>query len=352
MGIYFANIFVIGIYSLIYNSWKRHLRKECTLRKVMFSFAVLQMFLLLALRDFSVGVDVIGYVTNRFIDVNVLDFKNALAYNQEWGYTILNRLIWLFSQDRRIFLIIISAICMLPVGAFVYEHSKMPFLSLILYITFNFYSFIFSGLRQGIAYAITFISLRYIKERKFIKFLLLVLFATTFHKTALVFLPAYFIYHVQYRKRLFLPVTVLSGLLFLFRAEIILFIVENFYEGYDVVYSSSYTWMALGALILVFGSFFYKETVKASPDSNGLYMMLLTGVILMLFASAATNAMRIATYYFRFLILFIPEIIQAQKNKRVVVVGSYILVMLSLVLYYLMLARNMYGIVPYRFFWQ
>ena len=55
--------------------------------------------------------------------------------------------------------------------------------------------------------------------------------------------------------------------------------------------------------------------IKISPDNNGLFIFLLVGISLMLFASVGTNVMRVADYYYMFVIIFIPEVMTAKKMK-------------------------------------
>ena len=92
----------------------------------------------------------------------------------ELGYKVLNKVVSFFSTNNQLFLTIVAILSIAPVGRFIYKNSRMPFLSFIIYIAFNYYSFVFSGLRQAIAYGIIFISYDYIKNRKLAKFLICV----------------------------------------------------------------------------------------------------------------------------------------------------------------------------------
>ena len=58
----------------------------------------------------------------------------------------------------------------------------------------------FSGLRQAIAMGITALSFNFIKEKKPVQFILLVILASLFHKSAIVFLAMYPIYNIKLDK--------------------------------------------------------------------------------------------------------------------------------------------------------
>jgi len=110
--------------------------------------------------------------------------------------------------------------------------------------------------------------------------------------------------------------------------------------------------MAFCALIVLMGSFVYKSMIKISTDNSGLYMFLLTGVSLMIFSSVGNNVMRIADYYYIFVIIFIPEALTAVKDKKLALVVGYLIVVGLIVIYLWLLKGSPFGIVPYKFFWQ
>ena len=107
----------------------------------------------------------------------------------------------------------------------------MPFLSLALYICFGFYSFIFSGLRQAIALAITYISYDFIKKRQLWKFTLTILVASTFHKSAIFFLPAYFIAQLKVTIPILLVIFNLNLVCYVFRRQIVTMVINRFLKA-------------------------------------------------------------------------------------------------------------------------
>lgn len=350
MAIYVVNLALIWFYSIIYNLTSHISSNKKRLKYILVFMATLQLILLLSLRHFSIGSDVPGYML--FFKKDSMGFNYVFDHRFELGYKVLNNIISIFTNNDQLFLTVIAILSIAPIGRFIYKYSKMPFLSLTVYIAFNYYAFTFSGLRQAISYAIIFISYDYIKDRKLMKFLICVVCASLFHKSALIFIPAYYIYRIKINKVVISSLIVLDLVVFIFRKPIFAFLINNFYQSFSIVESSSYTWMAFCTLIVLLGSFVYKSIINISEDNGGLYMFLLMGVSLMLFASVGNNVMRIADYYYMFVIIFIPEALIALKDKKLALVVAYLIVVGLIVIYLWFLKGSPFGIVPYKFFWQ
>lgn len=348
MAIYIANLLLIWVYSLLYNYLLHKGYDKKKVRKALISLVSLQLILILSLRHYSVGVDIEGYLS--FFRWATLGLTSEHRF--EIGYKLYNKLVSFFTSNEQVFLAITAIVSLAPIGRFIYKHSKMPFLSFTLYIVFNYFSFIFSGLRQGIAYAIVFISYDYIRQRKLLKFLIAVVLAGLFHKSALIFLPAYFLYKIKISKIKLIRFIIVDIVLFIFRRQIMQFFIDNFYQDFYIIETSAYTWMTFCTTILLFGSFFYKKVASNSKGSEGLYMLLFVGVSLMMFATVGTNVMRMANYYYMFVIIFIPEVFSVLKKEKSLVLIGYALTIGLILIYFKFLNDNTHHIVPYKFFWQ
>lgn len=355
MVIYLFNIVSILFYAFLYSVTSSKYSIAASKYKIKKFFIIMlsiQLILILALRNYSVGVDVSSYF-NFFNRTPYFNFQQFMDHRFELGYKLLNKAISIITMNEQIFLTVMAIICILPVGRFVYRHSRMPFLSLGLYIAFNFYAFTFSGLRQGIAYGIILISYDFIVKRKLTKFVICVLLASLFHTSALIFLPAYFLAYIKINKKSLTLFIIISTLIFLFRKQIFEIVILNFYPNYEMVESNAINWMMLGVIIIILGLIFYKRVVAVSPQGNTLYVFMIMAVFLMMFATVGTNAMRMVDYYYIFMILFIPEVLNAIKEKSLLVLGGYVIVISVFVLHlWFLLYSDTYQIVPYNFFWN
>ncbi len=114
---------------------------------------------------------------------------------QKWdepGLPTLAKILYPISQDGAIF---IFATASLTVSLFTFTIAKNTddfFFTTALYI-FTCWTGCFNGVRQFLAAAILFAGHKLILERKFIKFCIVVFIASSFHVTALIMLPMYFL---------------------------------------------------------------------------------------------------------------------------------------------------------------
>ena len=121
------------------------------------------------------------------------------AYHSEFAYVGLNWVIAHFTRNRYIF-IFLYTICMYAVILCNFrKYAKSYSLASVLFMAMVFF-FSFTYLRQMYAAAIIGLSIKYIIERKFLKFCAILLVAFSFHNSAIVFFPMYFIANKKYSK--------------------------------------------------------------------------------------------------------------------------------------------------------
>lgn len=121
-------------------------------------------------------------------------------FPSEEGWTVLNILMSFFTDNRYIFILAITLLTytLLFVSLRRYA-SNYPF-ALVLFLGLWFY-FSFTYLRQVLGATLVWLSIPYIVKRKPLRFCAIVLLAWTIHKSAIIFLPVYFIAHRSYTRR-------------------------------------------------------------------------------------------------------------------------------------------------------
>ena len=77
------------------------------------------------------------------------------------------------------------------------KYSEDFFVGILLYIFIGAWHGSFNGIRQYLAAAVLFCGHRYIVEKKFWKYMLVVFVASCFHTTALIMIPVYFVMTIQ-----------------------------------------------------------------------------------------------------------------------------------------------------------
>lgn len=350
MGIYIFILFFIIFSSIIYEFLIRKYDKKNVL-KVLFFIDSAILIIFQCIRGFDIGTDVKNYL--KFFDsAQIYGLRFIDGHRFELGFKMFTYYFTKISTNKSLYLSVISIFSLGPLCYMIYKNSKQPFFSLMLYICLNFYAFTFSGLRQSIALAFVYISYFCIKNRNLKLFTLLIIIAGLFHKTAFVFLPAYFLYKIKLNKKVVISLVALDILVFVFKEKIFNLLIINFYDSYELVETSAYMWTIFCILVLIFCSLFYKKTVKNNVDANGLYIFLWTNVTILLFTTVGTNVLRIANYYCSFIVLLIPEVIYMIDNAKLRILFKYGFIIVTIILFFYFLIGDGYSIVPYKSIWS
>ena len=125
---------------------------------------------------------------------SITDFDwNFILSNKDIGFGLLQMLLQQFSEDPQLLIFVTAFITNLLIVLVLYKYSRLVELSLYVYITGGMHLVSMNGLRQFLAGAIIFAGTKYIFEGNWKKFVVLVLFASTIHQSALIFIPIYFL---------------------------------------------------------------------------------------------------------------------------------------------------------------
>lgn len=131
-----------------------------------------------------------------FRTTRIIEFQ-AIPYGFESGYTWLCWVCAKIGLSFRGFLIIHAMICVASLYRFAREYCLENWVSVVLIIVFGPFRVFFFILRQALACSILLFAVNPIKNRNFLKFILLVLCGTLFHTSAVLLLPLYFLYPIN-----------------------------------------------------------------------------------------------------------------------------------------------------------
>lgn len=153
-----------------------------------FCGVLLLLWILTAFRSANIGNDTKTY----------LGFFNAIKKygvrkenGLEYGYQIYCLIIGTIAASENAILIVTATLCYLGVGVYVLKFSDDIIFSLVLLFCICF-SIFTNILRQSIAMVICLYAYQALKNKRLLLFALLVLFASTFHTSALIFLVLFF----------------------------------------------------------------------------------------------------------------------------------------------------------------
>lgn len=164
-------------------------------RQIRWGFALLTMayiVIIIGLRsgvgDTSAYIEMFNKAPSHF-SLSALD-----GYEKDQGYFALSILFKQFiSSDYHWWLFVIAAVSGCAVAYTLYKYSENFFFSMFLFISMVHFVWMMNGIRQFIAVSILFANTRLLVEKKFLKYLILVLILSTIHITALIMIPIYFV---------------------------------------------------------------------------------------------------------------------------------------------------------------
>ena len=145
-------------------------------------------------------------IFDNIADVTTIkgDYSDSLLYNfysSEIGYTLLNVLISFFTENRYIFILIVTLIIYTLLFVSIKKYTVNYPLATILFLGLWFF-FTFTYLRQVLGATIVWLGIQYVIERKFWKFLMVFLIAFSMHNSAIIFFPLYFVPRRKFSPRL------------------------------------------------------------------------------------------------------------------------------------------------------
>lgn len=187
--------------------------------------------LIFVLQDYSVSLDIAEYMRQWEIIPN-LSLGEMLVHKFEIGYLLLCWFLERTFESDRVLLLILGVLIMLPFCRSYEEETENPMIALMAFVALGMYMHAIIFWRQLVSMAILTYSYRFLRKRKFIPFLLVVLAAMTFHKTAVVFLGLYILYNIPINKWLLLVCAGCTLILGLFGRPIIEFGISVIYPRY------------------------------------------------------------------------------------------------------------------------
>jgi transmembrane protein EpsG len=116
-----------------------------------------------------------------------------IDYKEDFGFNILQMLLQKISGDAQLLILVTGIITNVLIVYVLYKYSRIFELGVYVYITSGLYTTSMNGIRQFLAAAIMFTATKYLLNGSFKKYLIIILLASTMHKSVLVLIPMYFI---------------------------------------------------------------------------------------------------------------------------------------------------------------
>lgn len=334
----------------------RMITKSVTVEDIVFYLIVALMLLICSLRSVEVGKDTRMYyrLFERAKALSSLEHYLSTFSYFEYGYWILNFFFAKYLNFQSL-LALIGALSILPAAYVIKQYSKDKIISLILYIGFPFFTFSMQALRQAPAIGMVLLAYDAMKKKKLTRYLLFCLLAFFFHTSAILFLPAFWIGKLPYKKWMKWLVPAFIILSFALKSQIQTIILTYARSHYATEDAGGYRMFAFILLTVVLGMIYRRYL--ADPDDLGTdwnELFFFQVIVAMMWPISSFNpaVSRMYYYYQVFLALFVPQLTSniQQKTVRIAIHAGYIFVSFFFLIYYQLPA--FYKLEPYSFFWQ
>lgn len=142
-------------------------------------------------------------------EINIEESAGYQLFSAEWGFLWFNQLVAFVTMNRYVFIFILTMLVYTLLFVSISRYCRNYSFAVIVFLGLWFF-FTFTYLRQVMAATIGWLSIKYIIDRKPLQFFLIVFIAFTFHNSAIVLAPLYFIPIKKFN-----PTFVVAGLIFL-----------------------------------------------------------------------------------------------------------------------------------------
>ncbi len=348
-------------------------------RKWFIIISFFELFIVAALRKYTVGIDLKGHYANNFITLGKMEWGkiNYIIESKssfyDFGLIIFMKAVSSICKSQQFFIIVTSAITYGLIGRYIYKHSDNVYLETFLFITTYSYFMYMNIIAQGLALAIILTSIDFLEKKSYVKFALLVLLANCIHSSAIICLLFIPLRNMKLKKSNLKLVAIVSIVMIILLDRILPIILEYIYPQFAFYFrnksGNSIDKMQLIHMLLYLMFFgislvinFYvsnekKIITKVEKNANLKNFLFCASIISILFRYLGMSAYifsRMGFYFYMFsytLLVESLEEIKEPKNRMIFKLCIYS----GMFVFFILLRNSLkvsYGVSPYNFFWQ
>lgn len=351
----------------------------------------LLIFLVAALRKYTIGIDLGLHYAINFERIALLPWSEVPSYiAYDPGFNVLCKLVSYISADDQMFIIVTSFIVFGSIARYIYYYADDVVMETFMFITL-YCMFLYTNIiAQAIAFAIFLFAVPYLQEKKYIKYVAIVLLATTMHVSAIIllllipltFLPLKRKYVVMFSVAMPIALMSLDKLAIVFASLIPEFSIyldaDNVHGQATGLSKTTIVIIAIYVVILILAwLYLFREKIEENKyktigkgfgvlkQTSNVELLQLNSnflayaTIIVITARIAGTSMeissRIGYYFYVFAYSLLSRSIAAIKrpNDKLLVQFAFYGGMLLLFLFIgPMVAETFYGVAPYEFFWE
>lgn len=263
--------------------------------------------------------------------------------DKDLGFTYFMILLTSISKNPQILVFLTSLVTNMIIIITLYKYAKPLELGVFLYFGTLMYYVTMNGIRQSLVSSVLFCAVSFIIKKDWIKYFILILLLSTFHQSALIFLPLYFLVRREAWSKSFwavLGVTVVLVIAFRPMLGTISSLLENTsYSNYgqDMLSNTetvNFIRVLISAVPLVL-AYLVKDRVKSEwPESSIFIYMSLFNFIFMLLGTQYLYFYRLCIYFDLFNLILIPRLIYFYGKQKGLTLYIYVIALYTIFSWY------------------
>lgn len=347
--IYYVIMSILLLYGLLFQGstfqyFKVHLKGNFILLSI----------LLICFAGFRYGLEADYFA---YKEIFFAPSQSAIVERYEPGFKLfINIYKSLLSSENFNGFVFVFAFISMGLKCLYFYRSENGIIALFVYFTLMFIMMEMNGIRQGIAVSFLFFALEEAKNRKMIRFFLLVLLASSFHISSLIFFPVYFIVNqkVSIRQIGFFVILSLAAKLFIVPMSLsllekiqipalrlyILMVKSHLVNGSS---GKIVTMGGIRRLVILFLFILLEGKKRFSNPYFNLY--LLGSLMYLLFMGNETMAGRMSMSFEVFAAPFIANLSVKYSWEKIYVLLAYLFLCILL---FIILLSNSPNAIPYK----
>lgn len=304
----------------------------------------------------TVGLDTAGYL--NAIE-NIINGRLEYAYGMEWSFRYICYAMSFVVKEPQTFLVIFAFITNIFIVKRLWElRTYISFTWAIFAYYSMFFMMSLNLTRQFVAIAIVFYCSKYLLDGKNVKFVLCVIVAGLFHKTALIAILLIWFNVVNWtnmdrnQRRFFIAFTVLSPIAITYVGKTLLE-----YSSYLKEQELSFGFMIVVKILVLLLTVITLSQTENIDEENNIKLIRFSRITL-IFGLLLTSAGyvfrfvdRVGLYFYVFESIYVGNIFK-QKNTRNNLVIKIVISILFVYIFSANTLGNGQGQNPYFFFWQ
>lgn len=362
-----AYVYLIGIifiqWILLFPDRKITFNKKIGIKqkKIFLVLTCIELIIFTGLRATNIGADTTVYLSalnyyKALPHSEILSAKLVYPFDFEIGYFFFTKLCAFLNFGESAFLTTIAIIIYVPIFKFIYDYSENPLISVLVYFAFGCFGYSLGIFRQMIALSICATGFKHVMNRNFLKYLFYIIFAMTFHTTAIIALPIYWIKKIKISNKLIIFFAV--EIIFLLFSRYIVMLSIRLFSNYSSYINSKYdnqggSYIMLFLLNIIFILAYYRYYINKEKLNNVIDVSVkitMIAILIQVLSYSMEIFGRLVPYYSIYLVVLIPDLVNSFMKKNTILIHFCAIFALLLIFY--ITTVNGQTLNPYKFIWS